>query len=71
MPAVSALSVEEGRRFGMSSTIALIFMAMSIGMVIGPILGGVLAESTNINSVFYFSAAVLLGGTGLFMRLTK
>ena len=71
MPAASALSVEEGRRFGMSSTIALIFMAMSIGMVIGPILGGVLAESTNINSVFYFSAAALLAGTGLFMRLTK
>jgi len=71
MPAASALSVEEGRRFGMSSTIALIFMAMSIGMVIGPILGGVLAEATNINSVFYFSAAVLIAGTGLFMRLTK
>lgn len=71
MPAASALSVEEGRKFGMGSTITLIFMAMSIGMVIGPILGGVLAEATNIDSVFYFSAAVLVAGTGLFMRLTK
>jgi len=71
MPAASALSIEEGRKFGMGSTIALIFMAMSIGMVIGPILGGALAESTNIDSVFYFSAAVLLAGTGFFMRLTK
>ena len=71
MPAASALSIEEGRKFGMSSTIALVFMAMSIGMVIGPILGGVITDATNINWVFYFSAAALLVGTGLFMRFTK
>lgn len=71
MPAASAISVEEGRKFGMGSTMALVFMAMSIGMVIGPILGGVITEATNINSVFYFSAAALVAGISLFMRLTK
>ena len=71
MPATSALTVEEGRKFGMGSTIAMVFMAMSIGMVIGPILGGVIIDTINIRSVFYFAAGAALVGTSLFIRFTK
>lgn len=71
MPASSALTIEEGRKFGMGSTIAIIFMAMSIGAVIGPILGGVIVDTVNINSVFYFAAAAGLLGTSLFIRFTR
>jgi len=71
MPAASALTVEEGRRFGMGSTMAIFFVAMSIGMVIGPLLGGVIADFVNINSVFYFAAGMGLIGISLFIWFTR
>jgi MFS family permease len=71
LPAASALTVVEGRRFGMGSTIAVFAMAFSIGMVIGPLVGGGIADFANINSVFYFGAAIGLVGTTLFIWFTK
>ena len=71
MPAASALIVEEGRNFGMGSTIAVFSMAMSIGMAIGPIVSGVIADFINLHTVFYFGAAMGLIGTTLFMWFTK
>jgi MFS family permease len=66
-PAASALSVEEGRRFGMGSTMAILAMAFSIGLGVGPLLGGVIADFISVNSVFYFGAGVGVIGTGLFI----
>jgi len=71
MPAASALTVEEGRRFGMGSTMAIFSMAFSIGMAIGPLLSGVIADLANINSVFYFGAGMGLVGTSLFIWFTR
>ena len=65
-PAASALGVEEGRRFGMGSTIAILAMAFSIGMGVGPLLGGVIADFISVNAVFYFGAIAGVIGTGLF-----
>lgn len=70
-PAASALSVEEGRRFGMGSTMAILAMAFGIGMGVGPLLGGVIADFVDINSVFYFAASIGLIGTGLFIWLAR
>ena len=71
MPAASALLVEEGRRFGMGSTTAIFMMAMSIGMAAGPLLGGVMADFVNINSVFYCAAGVGLIGISLFSWFSR
>ena len=71
MPAASALIVEEGRRFGMGSTMGAFAMAMSIGMAIGPLLSGVIADFASINLVFYFGASAGLIGTGLFLWFTR
>jgi len=71
IPAASALVVEEGRRFGMGSAMAVFALAFSIGMAVGPLLSGVIADLVNINSVFYFGAIMSLIGTGLFIRFTK
>jgi len=71
MPAASALVVEEGRKFGMGSTMAMFAMAFSIGMAIGPLLSGVITDLANINSAFYFGASMSLVGTGLFIWLTR
>ena len=71
MPAASALVVEEGRKFGMGTTIAIFNVAMSMGIAIGPILGGVIADFANINSVFYFAAGISLIGTIFFVWFTR
>ena len=71
LPAASALIIEQGRKFGMGSTMAIFFVAMSIGMIIGPILGGVILDTVNISSVFYFAAGMVLMGTILFIVFTK
>jgi len=59
-PAQSALAIEEGRRFGMGSTVAALALAGSIGMGIGPILSGIFADLGGIQSAFYF-----IGGAGI------
>ena len=71
MPAASALIVEEGRKFGMGSTFAIYAMAMSLGMGIGPLISGAMADWVSIYSVFYLAAAIGLAGTGLFIWLTR
>ena len=71
IPAASAMIVEEGRRFGMGSTMAIFGVAFSIGMAVGPIVGGVIADLVNIKTVFYFGAFMGLLGTGLFLGYTR
>jgi len=70
-PAVLALTVEEGRKYGMGSAIAAITMALSIGMALGPILSGALVDMTDINAAFYFSAGLSLVGGVLFVFFTR
>lgn len=71
LPAASALTVDEGRKFGMASTIAIFNMAMSIGMALGPIASGAIADFSGLGSVFYFGAGLSLIGTILFAWLTR
>jgi MFS family permease len=63
--------LEEGRKFGMGSAISILMMAISIGLAIGPLSGGVIADWVNIDSVFYFGAAIGLIGIGLFALFTR
>ena len=70
-PSVMALTVEEGRKYGMGSAIAAITMAMSIGMAVGPILTGAIVDLIDINAAFYFSAGLALVGAALFMWFTR
>ena len=71
MPALTALYTERGRISGMGTSMSLDTFALAIGMGIGPILGGVVADSLNVASVFYFAAGVQLAGIGLFAMLTR
>ena len=71
LPAASALTVEEGRKFGMGSVIAIFSIAFSIGMATGPILSGAIRDFVGINAVFYFGAAIVLAGAALYAWFTK
>ena len=70
-PAAMAMTVEEGRKYGMGSAIAAITMALSIGMAIGPILSGAIVDFININTAFYFNAGLALFGAALFAWFTR
>lgn len=71
MPAVSALAVGEGRRFGMGSTMAMLTMGMNIGMALGPVVSGGVVDFAGLNSAFYFAATIGLIGTSFFIWFTR
>jgi len=71
MLTASVLVVEEGRTYGMGSTLSVFNMAMSLGMAAGPLLGGLVVSVLDITSVFYFAAGLGLLGIGLFVWFTR
>jgi len=72
MTASQALIVEEGRKFGMGSTMSLPMLAMGLGMVVGPLASGGLYDFfVSTDPAFYFAAGVGLLGAGLFVWFTR
>jgi len=66
-PAIMALGVIDGRRTkAMGSIMGLLAMAHSIGMLIGPILAGILIDLFSLGTIFIFGAIVLSAGTIIF-----
>jgi len=66
MPAASALAVGEGRTFGMGSTMAIFSMAFSLGMVLGPLSSGLVADLWDLKAVFLVGSGATLLGTAFF-----
>jgi MFS transporter, DHA1 family, multidrug resistance protein len=71
MSAGSAMSVQEGRKFGMGTTMGLITTGMNIGFAMGPILSGEIVDLSGINSAFYLGAIIVIIGIGLFSWYTR
>lgn len=71
MPALTALYTEQGRISGMGTAMSLEVLAMAVGMGIGPVVGGLVADGLNIASVFFFAAAVQLLGVAMFVVDTR
>lgn len=70
-PAASALVVEEGRVYGMGSTVAVFTTALNLGTAAGPILAGTIVDLTDINAAFYFGAVIVLVGAAVFTWFTS
>lgn len=71
MPALSALAADEGHGGGMAAVMGVINMAMSAGMMVGPVLAGVFAEIFGLRGLFVFGALVGAIGTLLCAWLTS
>lgn len=71
MTSLSALAVEEGRKYGMGSAMGVNAMAIAAGTIVGPIIGGAVADGINVESVFYFGSIVWVLGLGLFLWFTR
>jgi MFS family permease len=59
LPAASALTVTEGKQFGMGTAMAIFNVAMSAGLGIGPLVSGTILDLWSLPGVFY--ACALLG----------
>jgi len=71
LPSATALTVTEGRNFGMGSTMGIFNMAMSIGLAGGPMVGGVIYDYLNISAVYYFAGLFGLLGTVFFVWFVR
>jgi DHA1 family multidrug resistance protein-like MFS transporter len=70
LPALTALAVSHGRRLGagMGVTMGSFGMAMSLGVSVGPLGAGLLADWLGIHSVFYLAGvASIIGSAFLFL----
>jgi len=71
LPSVSALVVEEGRVVGMATAMALFGMAFSMGMTVGPLTAGVLADALSLQGAFYLVGLLGFLGTAVFYLLAR
>jgi len=70
LPALTALAADEGQNSGMGAVMGVLNIAMSAGMMLGPVMAGALAEIVGLRFLFVFGAVVGVIGTLLFARLT-
>lgn len=72
LPAIMALGIIEGRKTrAMGSIMGLLTMAHSLGMLIGPLLAGIIIDVFSIETIFITGAAILGAGTIVFLRNHK
>jgi predicted MFS family arabinose efflux permease len=71
VPAANAIAVDRGRELGMGSVMGLFNMSMAVGLLLGSVLGGLVQDFLGVDSVFRFSALVMLGGIGVIYTLMK
>ena len=70
-PASMSAAAEVGRDCGMGTTMGRIDMAMGIGMIVGPLISGVILDSFGIKEVFYAVGMINLFGTALLFLICK
>lgn len=69
MPAASVLVLEHGRTLGMSATMGIFDAAMGLGMIVGPLVSGIIMEYLGIEYVFYIGGCISGLGMCVFMTL--
>jgi DHA1 family multidrug resistance protein-like MFS transporter len=71
IPAASAIAVDEGRRFGMGSSMGFLNLGMSLGLTAGPILAGKISDLAGLSYAFYLATLVGLAGSIGFASLAR
>jgi len=70
-PASTAMAVEKGRSLGMGSVMGFFSTAMDWGLMIGPLIAGVIYDYLDLSRVFYFGGSMELVGVLAFAFLTR
>ena len=69
-PALTALAAGEGKQGGMGAIMGVLNMALSTGMMLGPVLAGLLSDIIGLRPLFGFGAVAGGVGTLIFAWLT-
>lgn len=71
IPSTSAINTIIGREYGMGTSTGLYLAAMSAGMVVAPLISGVLMQTVGIRYVFYFAGLATFMGILIFYIQVK
>ncbi|TET86560.1 MAG: MFS transporter [Desulfobacteraceae bacterium] len=72
LPAIMALGIIEGRKTkAMGSIMGILTLAHSLGMLVGPLLAGIIIDVFSMETIFITGAAILGAGTIVFLRNHK
>lgn len=71
VPAMYALVTITGRDVGQGAAMGTVNMVMSIGMIISPLLCGMIMDNAGITAVFYLSAVIVLISTPVYLSKTR
>ncbi len=71
VPALSAIAAIEGRELGIGTTMSVLQSAMSLGMIVGPLMSGVLADMFSLRPIFLVGAVIAFIGTILFVVIER
>ena len=69
-PALTALAAGEGKQGGMGAIMGVLNMALSVGMMLGPVVAGLLSDIVGLRPLFAFGAVAGGVGTLMFTWLT-
>jgi MFS family permease len=65
IPAASAIASRIGKKEGVGSMMGLFTMAMSLGLIVSPLISGTVMDFLNINAVFYVMGLLSILGTAV------
>lgn len=71
MPAATAITVKVGQKVGMGTSMGVFNTAMSIGMILAPLISGVVMDTLGLTSIFYVAGTISLLGTSIFYHYIK
>ncbi|MBI4300864.1 MAG: MFS transporter [Chloroflexi bacterium] len=71
IPAASAITVEQGRIFGMGSVMGIYNTASSLGMLVGTMTAGLVSDWLGVGYVFRYAAIMMIIGILLFNMLVR
>ena len=71
MPALTAIVAIEGREIGMGTTMSVLQSSMSLGMIAGPLMSGILGDLFGLKIIFFIGSAIYLVGTAAFFVIQR
>jgi MFS transporter, DHA1 family, multidrug resistance protein len=71
MPSLSAIVAIEGRSIGLGTTMSVLEGAMSLGMIVGPLISGLIIDLIELKMIFLFSSIMTVIGTSAFYLLIR
>lgn len=71
IPPSQVMALDFGKTLGMTSCMSLFDSAWGVGMILGPVVMGMVMDASGMNNAFYAGGLVTAAGTGFFYVITK